>query len=176
MASAGNMCSGIIAERPKTDKPRKKLSFREPVVSGGEKPNRARRLSSPLQQASILNAMLSHSNVASTAINKPTAYCQGSCNSSDGSAIVVGNVNIVHTAADCDSSTSNKLHDGNHMHGYVLRNTGAIASCSANATTTSMTAYSPTSTLPMTTTSNVNEQEVCCTYFACFYFKCVCVC
>lgn len=72
-ASCGGISNGIMMERPKTDKPRKKLSFREPIEAsqgGGISPNvvaamsaamlaeqrqeRQRRRSSPLER----NAML----------------------------------------------------------------------------------------------------------------------
>ncbi|XP_030385650.1 capon-like protein isoform X1 [Scaptodrosophila lebanonensis] len=55
---SGGSAGGIMLERPKTDKPRKKLSFREPIVAGqaaqaAQQRGRARRRSSPLERTNV---------------------------------------------------------------------------------------------------------------------------
>ncbi|XP_017843375.2 capon-like protein isoform X2 [Drosophila busckii] len=64
LSSAGSNATGIMLERPKTDKPRKKLSFREPIEGGlspvmvamsaamlmEQRQSRQRRRSSPLER------------------------------------------------------------------------------------------------------------------------------
>lgn len=71
LAAAAGTASGIMLERPKTDKPRKKLSFREPIEAGlspvvmamsaamssEQRQERQRRRSSPLER---INVQLGH--------------------------------------------------------------------------------------------------------------------
>ncbi|XP_030570048.1 capon-like protein isoform X1 [Drosophila novamexicana] len=97
LTAAAGSASGIMLERPKTDKPRKKLSFREPIEAGlspvmvamsaamlsEQRQERQRRRSSPLERTTQMGHGLD---------------CDGLCNNRIKDAISCG-----HAASDPES-------------------------------------------------------------------------
>ncbi|XP_013115366.2 putative uncharacterized protein DDB_G0277255 isoform X1 [Stomoxys calcitrans] len=77
MASGGSTNGGILSERPKTDKPRKKLSFREPVVA--EK-RRSRRQSAEVVGSVTTNGVSVQPNAVQVA-NNTNSNCDNLVNS-----------------------------------------------------------------------------------------------